>query len=546
MKRKFLWIPLLLAMALLFSSCSNLFKRESETTGTNATAIPTQDILGKWYCADAGVVIELKDDHTFDYYGLVADDYAYALPITQGSFILSDVTVTLPLEGDFDLKIIYDAANDVFGVDGLELSFSRVDILPAKLGTADPAKFKGIWYSEDSQRVYDLHEDGTVDVYSIKAGYYTYDLTESATYTISDSIIKIKFEGSENVTELIYNNNKNSLSNTYNILFARVEKLPTEHPVVPFPDYSKLDCSSVITLGSYTGRELTAHATSNAILDIFDSYCSANKDKKPVAITEDRAAQYGDRVVIDYTGYLDGVAFSGGSATNQTINLITNSGYIPGLAEGVIGHKMGETFDVPVTFPENYGSKDLAGKAVIFTMKLHTIYDLSLTDEEIKTYTKEEYTTYQQFLDYYIEAYREQEIWDLLQKEVTYTNLPLEYYNYFYQYYRDYYHSYAFSQGITYETLLSKSGLTEVTLMEETKKLALPYIIAQAIYKTENLTWDEEKYNELLDQYVKDAMDYFKYSEEEAKKFVLENEGENLNSTVIRKIVSAWLLKNNT
>ena len=545
MKKKFLWISLLLAITLLLSSCTNIFKRESSSTEQSGTTADPSAMLGKWYCADGYTVIELKEGNVFDYYNLVTDDYAYADEVFTASYVLTGNTVSLPLEADFSLVLHYDAATDVFAVDGLDMKFTRVDLLPQKLSAADPQKFSGIWYNEDMQRVYDFRADGTVDVYSIQAGDYTYSATDTGTYKVNGAFIEITIGDSETSTQLIYNNNKNSLSNGYGYSFARVNELPPKHPVVLFPNYAELDLST-ITLGNYKGLDLTTNATAYAILDIFNTYYETNKTEKPVAITEDRAAKYGDCVVIDYTGYLDGVAFSGGAATNQQITIVENSGYIPGFVEGVIGHKMGETFDVNVTFPENYGSTALAGKAVVFTMTLHTIYDLSITDEQVKTLTSEKYTSYADLLAYYVEAYRNQEIWSILQKEASYTTLPLDVYNYFYSYYRDYYHSYAFSYGLTYDVFMKNYvGMTDAELLEESKKIALPYAISQIILKTENLPWDEAKYNELLEQYVADAMEYFKYTKEEATEFVLAEEGNNLNATVTKEIVSAWLLEQN-
>ncbi len=82
----------------------------------------------------------------------------------------------------------------------------------------------------------------------------------------------------------------------------------------------------------------------------------------------------GDTVNIDYTGYLDGEAFAGGSTNGAGTNLLIGSGtYIPGFEEGIIGHKVGETFDLNLTFPESYGNKDLAGKDVVFTVTINYI-----------------------------------------------------------------------------------------------------------------------------------------------------------------------------
>ena len=80
----------------------------------------------------------------------------------------------------------------------------------------------------------------------------------------------------------------------------------------------------------------------------------------------DRGAQNGDQVTIDFVGKLDGVAFEGGTGSDTFI--LGEGSFVPGFQEGVVGHKAGETFDVPLTFPDNYGG-DLGGKAVVFFKK---------------------------------------------------------------------------------------------------------------------------------------------------------------------------------
>lgn len=91
--------------------------------------------------------------------------------------------------------------------------------------------------------------------------------------------------------------------------------------------------------------------------------------------TEGLEAQDGDLVNIDYVGYLDGVAFDGGSTNGNGADLKLGSHtYIEGFEEGIVGHKVGETFDLNLTFPENYHSADLAGKAVVFATTLNGIY----------------------------------------------------------------------------------------------------------------------------------------------------------------------------
>jgi len=91
-----------------------------------------------------------------------------------------------------------------------------------------------------------------------------------------------------------------------------------------------------------------------------------------VPVFEDRAAQKGDVVEIDFMGRIDGAPFPGGSAQGQTLE-IGASRYIPGFEEGVEGMRPGQSKTVPVTFPDTYGAKDLAGKKAEFEITLKGI-----------------------------------------------------------------------------------------------------------------------------------------------------------------------------
>ena len=96
---------------------------------------------------------------------------------------------------------------------------------------------------------------------------------------------------------------------------------------------------------------------------------SANdfKDRKKGSKAKD-----GDQVVIDFLGTVDGEAFEGGSSEDYPLVLGSNS-FIPGFEEQLIGCKAGEDKNVKVTFPENYGSKDLAGKNAEFACKVKNV-----------------------------------------------------------------------------------------------------------------------------------------------------------------------------
>ena len=91
----------------------------------------------------------------------------------------------------------------------------------------------------------------------------------------------------------------------------------------------------------------------------------------------DRAAENGDTVNIDYKGTVDGVAFDGGAAEKYDLKLGSGS-FIPGFEDQIVGHAIGDEFDVKVTFPTEYHAKDLAGKDAVFACKLNGIKTVEL------------------------------------------------------------------------------------------------------------------------------------------------------------------------
>jgi len=95
------------------------------------------------------------------------------------------------------------------------------------------------------------------------------------------------------------------------------------------------------------------------------------RNAREIEIT-DRAAQNGDKVIIDFDGYVDGVAFDGGKS--EKYNLKLGSGqFIPGFEDQIVGHNIGDSFDVNVEFPTEYHAENLAGKPAVFKVVLHEI-----------------------------------------------------------------------------------------------------------------------------------------------------------------------------
>lgn len=126
-----------------------------------------------------------------------------------------------------------------------------------------------------------------------------------------------------------------------------------------------------IEVGEYRGL----HAV-RPIIDVpesaIDSEVENVRNRNATTESVERAAENGDTVVIDYEGSVDGVKFDGGAAEGHELTLGSNS-FIPGFEDQVVGMQKGEERDINVTFPEQYHSAELAGKAAVFKVKVHEV-----------------------------------------------------------------------------------------------------------------------------------------------------------------------------
>ena len=103
-----------------------------------------------------------------------------------------------------------------------------------------------------------------------------------------------------------------------------------------------------------------------------------NRNSRETDIT-DRAAENGDTATIDFEGFTDGTPFEGGKGTDYPLELGSNS-FIPGFEDQIVGHNVGDEFDVNVTFPTEYHAADLAGKEAVFKVKLNKLQKIELPE----------------------------------------------------------------------------------------------------------------------------------------------------------------------
>lgn len=127
----------------------------------------------------------------------------------------------------------------------------------------------------------------------------------------------------------------------------------------------------VATLGQYKGIEAPKAAVTVTDEEV-DADIKQLASRNSSISTVERAAKDGDTVIIDFDGYMDGVAFDGGKGENYTLRLGSGT-FIPGFEDQVVGMAAGDEKDVEVTFPADYGTQELAGKPATFKVKVHEV-----------------------------------------------------------------------------------------------------------------------------------------------------------------------------
>ena len=153
-------------------------------------------------------------------------------------------------------------------------------------------------------------------------------------------------------------------------------------------------------IDGYKGIEIEKKSTEVTEELIDEEIEQVRQRNSRLVSVEDRAAENGDTAVIDFEGFVDGVAFEGGKAEGYNLSLGSGN-FIPGFEEQIVGHKAGEEFSISVSFPENYQSDALKGKDAEFKIVLHEVKtrELPEVDDEFVQDVSEKET---------LEEYREE------------------------------------------------------------------------------------------------------------------------------------------
>ena len=287
-------------------------------------------------------------------------------------------------------------------------------------------------------------------------------------------------------------------------------------------DTSNLVWSDYVTLGEYKGIEVqvkSAEVTEDDIQAKVDSLLSYYATSTDVT---DRAVQDGDVVNIDYTGYIDGVAFDGGSATGASLT-IGSGQFIDGFETGLIGANIGDEVKLNLTFPNPYlNNPDYAGKAVQFDVKVNSIQvkeTPELTDEFIANNTS--YKTvdeYKASVKESLEASKAEDVksdklnnvWNTIIANCTVVSYPEELVAQYQTEMNDYYEQIATNYyGKTLEEYITGNGST----MDDFNKKTLEYgqtsaiseMIARGIAEKESITVSDDEVKEYAQSLIDDG-----------------------------------------
>ena len=244
------------------------------------------------------------------------------------------------------------------------------------------------------------------------------------------------------------------------------------------------DFSQYVTLGEYKGVEIVKTVLTDELIEK-SLYVLMDSLKEYKDIGTERAAKLGNVVIMDYKGYRKdtGEAFEGGEAKDASLELGSNT-FIPGFEDALVGHKAGESFDINVTFPEEYHEETLSGQPVRFAITIKTIKEAvypEVTDEIAKKLNFETADALKAQARTNAEdaVYKDnlQKAWNKAIEGATIKSYPEELYNYkldeFVEYYVGYYKYMASMYGMELKDYV---GMPEEEFRKDIEKEGKEYV----------------------------------------------------------------------
>lgn len=326
-------------------------------------------------------------------------------------------------------------------------------------------------------------------------------------------------------------------------------------------DLSALPVEEYVTLGEYKGltlnvtpkAEVAEETVDSTVMDYYyqhGSYYLTAED----FLTEGTVAET-DIVLIDYEGKKDGVAFEGGTAADAVLGIGSGS-FIDGFESGLVGVKVGETVDLNLKFPENYGNADLAGKDVVFTVTVDGL--VSFKDDTIKKFELPDINNIADYreavvsmLEYEAESVYinnlNNAIYQALVEACPVTKIPESIFNKQKEYAQEqitYEATYYYGvEAEMYAEIMSGMSLADYA-SSIAESYAIQAVIFQAIANAEGLEVTQEEIDTFVSDYV--AAHGPDYGIDSVEAFYENNSVEDVKTVLLQKKIIAFMTENST
>ena len=283
---------------------------------------------------------------------------------------------------------------------------------------------------------------------------------------------------------------------------------------IKLSDHIKVDYKNIKVEVDSLPPEVTEQVMNGELTALIDYYVTNYGFKCDSETVKEGTVEEWDLVEISFVGKIDGVAFESGTSNTNAWMIVNDnsSGYIPGFASGVIGAKVGEMVEVPVTFPTNY-NEALAGKDAIFEITVYSKKTYTVTDAVVSELTGGDYKTVADFMAYYkdyLTNLYESNLLDqvsdalvaALSEKSTVYSYPNEQFLYYYNSNVAYMTSQAEKLGMSYEDYMTSVGETDDILREKAQNAVRDDMAIYYVLEAEGKTYTDEDYQKALEYYV--------------------------------------------
>ena len=298
-----------------------------------------------------------------------------------------------------------------------------------------------------------------------------------------------------------------------------------------------------VKLGEYKGLKVDKVSTRVTQKEVDEEIDKERERNARTIDVTDRAVQDKDQITLDFEGFVDGVAFEGGKASDYPLT-IGSGAFIPGFEDQLIGANIDEEKEINVTFPEEYQAKELAGKAAVFKCTVHSIKakELPELDDEFASEVSEEAETLEDYkaeVKAKIKERKENEGKEKKENQAVEQavanaeiDLPAPMVDLQAKQMADDFARRIMQQGMSVEQYFQFTGLNEEKMMEELKPQAEKRIrtrlVLEAIVAAENIEVSDER----LDEELQKMADSYQMEVEKLKEFMGENEKKQMKEDI--------------